>query len=415
MQRSIDIAIDIPDILLPFIESTDRFNVLYGGRGGAKSWTVAQILLIRASEKKLLILCTREVQNTIRDSVHKLLADTIDRLGLTPYYWIGKDTIIGKNGSKFIFRGLRHNISEIKSTEGVDICWTEEAQNVSRDSWDVLIPTIRKENSQFFICFNPDDPEAPVYQDFVINGMHGSRVVKINWDQNAMFPDVLKKQLEWDKKYNYEKYLHVWEGNVKSISDSCIFKGKFTIQDFEPPVDKEGNPIQLHYYYGADWGFSEDPTCLVRSYEYDECLWIDYEAYGVGVELDEIEQLFDSIPGSRDNQIIGDNQRPDTISYLRRKGFAIKSSRKGRNSIKDGIEHLKNYKKIIIHPRCKNTKYEFENYSYKQNPATGEILPIILDKDNHIIDSLRYSHEDNRKGIAKLQKKNIKNKSVIGW
>jgi phage terminase large subunit len=379
---------------------------MYGGRGGGKSWTVAQILLIRASKKKLLILCTREVQNTIKDSVHKLLSDTIDRLGLSPYYWIGKDTILGKNGSKFIFRGLKHNIQEIKSTEGVDICWTEEAQKVSRESWDVLIPTIRKEGSQFFITFNPDQENSPVYQDFVVNKMFGSKVVKINWNHNQMFPDALMEQMLWDKKYNYEKYLHIWEGNVKTISDDCIFKGHFTVEDFKTPED-------VHFIYGADWGFSVDPTVLVRAFVKDDTLWVDQEAWGVGVDLDEISQLFDSVPGSREHKIVADNSRPDTISYLNKQKWIIKPSKKGKDSIEDGIEYIKSFKNVVIHTRCKNAKYEFENYKYKRDRQTEEILPIILDKDNHIIDALRYALEDMRRGRNDKQSASKKDPSTL--
>jgi phage terminase large subunit len=318
---------------------------------------------------------------------------------LSEYFTIKRDEITAINGSKFIFKGLKHSVSEIKSLEGVDICWVEEAHNISRESLDVLLPTIRKDCSQIFIVYNPDSEQAPVHQDFVINEMYDSLVIKINYDENPFFPDTLRKLMEWDKQYNYEKYQHIWLGQVKAISDTCIFKGKFTVDTFDLPVNKEGEPIPVDFYFGSDWGFSVDPTTLVRCYMHDGNLYIDYEAYGVGVEFEEIPQLFDSIPGSRENIITADSARPDTISYIRNKGFHIKSARKGKNSIEDGIEFLKSFKKIIIHSRCKNTKYEFENYSYKRDKATDEILPIIVDKNNHIIDSLRYATERLRKGI----------------
>lgn len=410
-------AMDIafPEKLVPFVDSNRRFNVAYGGRGGAKSWAFSKIVILKAYQKKKLVLCTREVQNTIRDSVYKLLCDMIERLGLSSFFDISRDTIIGKNGSKFIFRGLKHNISEIKSMEGVDICWIEEGQNISRESLDVLVPTLRKEGSQFYICFNPDNENDPIYQDFVAEGMHNSLVVKINYNDNPFFPDVLLEQMEWEKKHNYDKFQHIWEGNVRSISDACIFKGKFTVESFEIPKDEKGNPIEVDFYYGADWGFSVDPAVLVRSFIYDDNLYVDYEAYGVGVDFDELPQLFDTIPESRNNKIVADNSRPDTISYVNKKGFVVRGSRKGKNSIKDGIEFIRKFKKVIIHPRCKNTKYEFESYSYKRDKITNEILPIIVDKDNHIIDALRYSLEDIRRGSSTMKVSEYSKTELLGW
>lgn len=391
------IKIDVPDKLLPYFESNYRYNVIYGGRGGSKSWTIALRLVTKAMNDKRLILCTREVQNTIKDSVHRLLSDTIEKYQWDNIFNVKRDEIVCKRtGSNFIFKGLSRNIWEIKSTEGIDDCWIEEAHSISRESLDILIPTVRKENSQFWITYNPDNDDDPVHHDFVIKGRPDAFVTKINYDENPFFPEVLRKEMEYDKKYNYDKYLHVWEGNTKSITDACIFKDKFTVQNFETSDN-------VHFYFGADWGFSNNPTVLIRCYVEDDYLWVDQEASGVGVELDEIEQLFDSIEESRCNKIIADNQRPDTISYLKRKGFIIKPCAKGQGSVEDGIEFMKKFKKIIIHERCKNAIYEFKSYSYKKDKHTDEILPIIIDKDNHVIDSIRYALEDMRKGLGRIK------------
>jgi phage terminase large subunit len=367
--------------------------VLYGGRGGAKSWGVAITLIIKALQKKRLILCTREIQRSIKDSVHKLLSDTINRMGLDPIFDIKKDYIQCKTGSKFIFKGLKHNITEVKSTEGIDICWTEEAQSISRDSWDILDPTVRKENSQIIITFNPDDENDPVYHEFITNGdLYGEdlTLININYNDNPFLSSVSRRKIELEKLYNYDKYLHIWKGEIKSVSDACIFKGKFTVHDFETPKDAE-------FFFGADWGFSQDPTVLIRCYEYDNELWIDYEAVGYGTKLKEIPQLFEFIPESRKNKIIADSSRPETIDFIKDKDFFIKPSKKGKDSIKEGIEFIKNFIKVNIHTRCKHTAYEFKSYSYKVDKHTNEILKIIIDKDNHCIDALRYSLEDLRK------------------
>jgi len=389
--------IDLAPKLVKFIGSNYRYNVMYGGRGGSKSWAIAVILLVKTLQSKCLVLCAREIQNTIKDSVHRLLRSTVARYEWDSLFTIKKDEIVcNRTGASFIFKGLSKNIQEIKSTEGIDHCWIEEAHSISRESLDVLIPTVRKENSQFWISYNPDNENDPIHHDFVVKTHPESLVENINYNDNPFFPKVLMREMEYDKEFNYDKYLHVWEGQIKKVTESCVFKDKFTVQNFET---RQG----VEYYYGADWGFSNDPTCLVRCYVHDGFLYIDYEAHGVGVELDEIEQLFDSVPEARKYKIVGDSSRPDTISYLNRKGFVIRPSRKGKNSIEDGIEFLKSFKKIIIHERCKNTIYEFKSYSYKKDKHTDEILPILIDKDNHIIDSLRYSTESLRKGISSVK------------
>lgn len=383
-----ELRIKLPEKLLPILESRHRYIVLYGGRGGAKSWATAITLLLRGYRDRLLILCTREVQNTIKDSVHRLLADTIGRLKLDAFYEIQKDCIIGRNGTRFIFKGLRHNIAEIKSTEGVDICWLEEAQAVSRESWGVLIPTIRREGSQFFVVFNPDQETDPTYKDFIISERENSLVIHVNYWDNPFFHAVLRKEMEWDKKNDYEKYLHVWEGRTRASSDAQVFRGKFTVEAFEAPEDAQ-------FYYGADWGFSQDPTALVRCFVNEKTLLIDYEAYGVGVDIDKTPEMFDAVPGARKSIITADSARPETISYMRKNGFPhIRSAKKGKGSVVDGVTLLRSFEKIIIHPRCQHTIDEFKLYSYKTDRITGEVLPVLEDRNNHCIDALRYSIEN---------------------
>lgn len=376
----------LPDKIHGFLnpDNQKRYNVLYGGRGGSKSWGVTIGLCSMAYQSPLLILCTREIQKTIKDSVHKLISDIIGWMGLDSFFSIQNDQIIGQNGSKFIFKGLRHNITEIKSTEGVDICWVEEAQSVSQGSWDVLSPTIRKENSKLFVTFNPDLEDDPTYKKFISVDRDDINRVFINYYDNPFFPEVLRREMEWDKKNDYEKYLHIWEGQPTSISNAQIFKGKYRVDSFETPDDAV-------FYFGADWGFSNDPATLVRSFVVDQTLYIDYEAYGVGVDIDELPQFFDSVPGSRNYKIYADSARPDTISYVKKKGFNIVPAKKGPGSIEDGIAFLRSFKEIVIHQRCKHAIDEFKLYSYKKDRLTDEILPIIVDKHNHIIDSIRYS------------------------
>lgn len=373
-----------------FLARPARYKVVYGGRGSAKSWSVARFLIGLGYQKKLRILCAREIQRSISDSVWKLLCEQIDEMGLGAFYLPTRDAIRGINGTEFIFKGLRTNPQEIKSMEGVDICWVEEAQAVSADSWDILIPTIRKPKSEIWITFNPLDATDPTYQKFVVNPPAGAMVRKINYTDNPYFPEVLRNEMEWLKSKDYQSYLHIWEGEVRKFSNALVFANYFRVEDFETPND-------ARFYHGADWGFANDPTTLVRCFIAGRRLYIDQEAWGIGVEIDKTPALFDTVDTVRRWPIKADSARPETISYMRRQGFNISAARKWPGSVEDGIEFLKTWD-IVIHPRCKHTIDEFNHYSYKVDCQTGDILPKIVDSWNHCIDALRYSCDGLIKG-----------------
>jgi phage terminase large subunit len=323
------------------------------------------------------------------------LCEQIEAIGLSGAYTITRDAIRCTSGTEFIFKGLRSNPQEIKSTEGIDICWVEEAAAVSADSWDILIPTVRKPNSEIWLTFNPLDESDPTYQRFVINAPDDAYVCKVNYDGNPAFPDVLKKEMEWLKARDYESYLHIWEGEVRKHSNAVIFAGRFRVEEFETPKD-------ARFYHGADWGFANDPTALVRCFIQDRTLYIDKEAWGVGVELDETPALFDIIETARKWPIKADNARPETISFMRRRGFNITAAKKWQGSVEDGVEFLKTFD-IVIHPRCRHMIDEMNHYSYKVDKQTGEILPIIVDAWNHLEDSLRYALSDMIRGRGQMQ------------
>ena len=365
-----------------------RYKVLYGGRGSGKSWAVARALIAIADFGRTRILCCREVQNSIKDSSYQILKDMAHRMGLANRFTF-KDAEIVHNGtgSRFIFSGLLRNENSIRSKEGIDICWVEEASSVSQTSWDVLSPTIRKDGSELWITFNPltvDDPTNV----FIENPPPGAFVRKVNYWDNPYFPEELRQQMEWDKANNYEKYLHIWEGYPLTISEAQVFKGRFTVESFDEDLCEKADRL----FYGADFGFARDPSTLVRCFIYERCLYVDYEAYGTGVEIDELPALYDSVPGSRKWPIKADSARPETISYLRsRAGFQISPATKWQGSVEDGVAYLKSFDKIVIHPRCQHTADEFKLYSYKVDKVTNEVLPVIVDKHNHIIDAIRYS------------------------
>lgn len=375
---------EIPEKLLFLLNKNARYKVAFGGRGSGKSWSVARSLILLALKEKHRILCTRQLQTSIKDSVHKLLCDSIDGLGFNKYFEITRDSIRCKNGSEFIFKGLQNQTNEIKSIEGIDYCWVEEAQSVSKDSWEILIPTIRKEGSEIWVTFNPDRDEDATYQRFIKNPPPDSITQLVNYNDNPWFPDVLRKEMEYDKEVDFGKYEHIWLGKTVIDTDAQIYHGKFELKEFETPE-------KTTFYYGVDWGFANDPTAIVRCFIQDQCLYIDYEAGGVGVEFEELPALFDSIPEIRRWDIRADNARPETISYMARKNYRIKACPKWKGSVEDGIEYVRSFRRIYVHTRCKHTYEEFKFYSYKQDKNTGDILPIVLDKDNHYLDALRYA------------------------
>lgn len=383
MREEIDLV--FPGKFKPLFKEI-RYKVFYGGRGGAKSWQFARALVLIASSQKKRILCVREYQNSIKDSVHKLLKDQIEILGLLEYFKVTDDSIKSTAGSEFLFKGLKKDIQSIKSTEGVDICWVEEAQTVSEDSWSVLIPTIRKEGSEIWISFNPDEEEDPTYKRFVTNPPDDCVSIHVNYTDNKYLPDTLFKEAEYLKRVDYDAYEHVWLGIPKKISNAVVFRGKYRVESFPDDLYLQADRM----FYGADFGFAEDPSTLIRFFMLGNKLYIEYEAYGVGVELDEMVQFYHSVPESKRWPIKGDNSRPETISYIRRQGFNIDAAAKWPGSVEDGIAYLRGFEEIIIHERCVHTAKEARLYSYKIDKKTNEVLPIIVDKHNHCWDAIRY-------------------------
>lgn len=216
----------------PFVDLYEpaRYKIYYGGRGGTKSWEFARALLVLGYQSSMRYLCCRELQTSIAESVHKLLEQQIERLGLQKFYNVTKTTIEGLNGTEFIFEGIKHNTNKIKSMEGIDICWVEEADKVSDESWNVLIPTIRKAGSEIWASFNTGFKYDPTYQRFIANPppeyMEGKRysvIKKVSWRDNPWFPDELRLEMQRLKESDYELYLHVWEGELKSLADGAIY------------------------------------------------------------------------------------------------------------------------------------------------------------------------------------------------
>jgi phage terminase large subunit len=369
-----------------------RYKVYWGGRGSAKSWAFAEALIRKAAALPLRILCVREYQSSIKYSSHKLLKDTIVRLGLQDWFTVTGEGITSKTGAEFIFKGLFNNEDGIRSTEGIDIVWCEEAHSISEMSWRSLMPTIRKNESEVWICFNMKTEDDATYRRFVANPRTDSIIHKVNYDSNPYFSKVLQKEMEDDKSLDYHLYEHIWLGFPLKISNSVILSGKYRAETIPELLHKQAERL----LFGADFGFAQDPSTLLRMFIINRTLYIEYEAYGTGVELDDMPEFYDSIPDARSWPIKADCARPETISYLRRKGFNISGADKWDGSVKDGVTHLRSFTEIVIDPRCIRTIEEMRLYSYKvdqkQLDQHGQpaVLPIIVDKWNHCIDAIRY-------------------------
>jgi phage terminase large subunit len=242
---------------LAFLFEPQRYKVCYGGRGGAKSWGIARALLILGAKSPLRILCAREFQTSIKDSVHKLLCDQIDSMGLTSFYEITDKSIRGKNGTEFFFVGLRNNVTNVKSIEGVDKCWVEEAQTVSKTSWNVLIPTIRKEGSEIWVSFNPELDTDETYQRFVLNSPDNCKVVKINWSDNPWFPETLRLEKDALRDRDIEAYNTVWEGLCRQTVDGAIFAREMQMAELEQRITRVGYDATKPVHAVFDLGWSD--------------------------------------------------------------------------------------------------------------------------------------------------------------
>lgn len=415
------LEIETPRKFLPFLDPA-RYKGAHGGRGSGKSHFFAEMLIERCKLKPgTRAACVREVQKSLKHSVKLLVEDKIRKFGLQGEFEILEAEIRTPGGGVIIFQGMQnHTADSIKSLEGFDIAWVEEAQSLSQRSLDLLRPTIRAPGSELWFTWNPNKPTDPV--DVLFRGEAAPKdatVVEVNADDNPWFPPELRADMDDDRERDYDKYLHVWRGAYNTNSEARVFKN-WVVREFETPKDAE-------FRFGADWGFATDPTVLIRGFVDGRKLYVDYEAWGSQVEIDHIPALFagddtqtpkrwenpkkfPGIPGSHKWIIRADSARPETISFVRRREFRIVPAIKGPGSLEDGVEFLKSFD-IIVHPRCVNTINELTYYSYKQDPLTEEILPVLEDKDNHTIDALRYALEALRR-VSKRPAPRAKNVPV---
>ncbi len=345
-------------------------------------------------------MCIREVQRTLRQSSKKLIESKIAKFGVGNRFKVLESEIRTPGNGIIIFEGLQNHTAEsIKSLEGFRVAWADEAQALSQNSLDILRPTLRND-AELWFSWNPKSEKDAV--DALFRGgppPPRSIIVEANWPDNPWFPADLREEMEYDRRRDPEKYAWIWGGQYQRISEARVFKN-WRIGELEIPPNARP-------YFGADWGFSVDPTVLVRGWIWDRTLYVDREIYKVGCEIDRTPALFDQIddervPDVRQWTIIADSARPETISYMQNHGYPkIEPARKGPGSVEDGVEFLKNYD-IVVNPECRHTTDELTLYSHKVDKRTNEVLPELEDKTNHVIDALRYAVEKVRRGYVPI-------------
>ena len=382
-----------------------RYKAFHGGRGSGKSHSVASALVIKGAEKPIRWLCTREIQKSIDASVKQLLEDKIKAHNLAHLYRTTTKHIHGTNGTIFHFSGMKNNPDAIKSMEGLDGAWYEEADKCSTASLRLLTPTLRKEGSELWFTWNRRLTTDPVDELF-LGGTPppNSLIEQVNYRDNPWFPDELRAEMEWMKERNYELYLHIWDGQPIQHTKAAVFQN-WRVEDIDIP--KGATPR-----FGADWGYSIDPTVLIKVYRLGKTLYIAEEVSATKCEIDDIPALFcgddkrgrwlnpkkhKGIKDADKYTIVADSSRPETISRLRRVyDLKVRGAKKGNDSIYEGIRFLQSHD-IIVNPNCPLTIFEMSKYRFKLDPLTGDVLPELEDKNNHTIDALRYALENDRK------------------
>lgn len=386
--------IEIPPKLIPAFEGNYRYRCSHGGRGSAKTRTFALMTAIRGYMAAMngqsgVILCAREYMNSLEESSMEEVKQAIRSVPwLNDFYELGEKYIRTKCRSvSYVFAGLRHNLDSIKSKARILIAWVDEAESVSEIAWTKLTPTVREAGSEIWVTWNPERDGSATDKRFRKNPPDNAIVVEMNYGDNPWFPSVLEEErLSDQERLDSATYAWIWEGAYLENSDKQVLANKYVVKSFPDDLWQKADRL----LFGADFGFAKDPNTLLRQFILNDCLYIEYEAYGIGVELDHMPAFYDKIPESRKWPIKADSARPETISYLKRQGFNISAAKKWQGSVEDGITHLRGFKQIIIHPRCKETAKEARLYSYKTDRITGEVLPVIEDKNNHCWDAVRY-------------------------
>jgi len=338
------------------------------------------------ANKDLQTVCIREIQRSLKFSSKKLLTSKIKSLGVGHLFEITLTEIrrIGGEGI-IIFEGMQdHTADSIKSLDGFDRSWCEEAQSLSHRSIELLVPTIRKPGSELWFVWNPEQPDNSVETLFQDNP--DAILIHVNYLENPWCPEEMTNLANWQQRVDYERYVHIWLGGYNTKSDAQVFTN-CRVDEFTPD-ESFGDPL-----YGLDFGFANDPSCFVRCWIKANTLYIDMDAGRVGLELDDTAKFFKQHDQWIERYVIrADSARPESISYLKRHGLPMMAGvKKWPGSVEDGVEYIKSFDEVVIHTSCKEMQEEARLYSYKVDKRTGDIQPVIKDDNNHRWDAVRYA------------------------
>lgn len=388
---------EIPKITRNFAKPA-RTRVFKGGRGSGKTRGLAKRSAIRIYQLAELgvegvFLASREHLNSLDESsLEEIKAAIRSEPWLLDYFEIGEKYVRTKNRRiSYAFAGLRHNLDSIKSKARIIGNWTDEAENVSEAAWRKLVNTLREEGdgwvAENWISYNPESPESATHKRFAAHPADDCIVTTVNWSDNPFFPKLLNASRLEDQRLRPETYEHVWEGAFLTLTEAQVFSGKFDVREFEPGTDWDGP------YQGLDFGFAQDPTAAIRCFIHGRTLWIRHEAGKTKLELDATSDfILGKIPGFAAHVTRADSARPESISYLSRHGLPrVTAAPKWSGSVEDGVEFIKSFERVVIHPDCQQTAREFRLYSYKVDKLSGDVKPDIVDAHNHFIDALRYA------------------------
>ena len=375
-----------------------RYKVYYGGRGAGKSHSAAKALLILGAKSQIRVLCAREYQTSIKDSVHKLLCDQIELMGLHGFYEITQSSIRAKNGTEFAFVGLKNNVANVKSYEGVDYCWVEEAQTVSRHSWNTLIPTIRKEGSEIWITFNPELETDETYQRFVVRPPEQAVVQKINWSDNPWFPEVLALEKDSLKSRDPSAYQTVWEGLCRLTVDGAIFANEMQVAELDDRITKVNyDPTKpVHAIFDLGWAdstaiwflqFVGMETRLIRYHEDSQKTISHYLAL-----MQTYGYMYDTLwlPHDAQNKTLASNGK-SIEEIVRSAGYKTRIIE--RTPVADSINAARTIFRNCWFDRenCYDGLQCLRHYRYDVDPETGQFSRQPLhDQYSHGADAFRY-------------------------
>lgn len=374
-----NLTIEIPMEYRRLFDKDWREAAVYGGRYSLKSHTVARYLLIRARLTKTRVACFREFQNSIADSSYQLLMDLIKQYHLTDFEATHNSIVNRLNGSDFIFKGLWNNEQSIKSIEGIDVAWVEEAQTVSEKSLEVLTPTVRKEGSQIIYTYNRLLEEDPVHNRLVIQGRPNTLIINVNYDiaiKHRMMPDVILREIEDDKEKRPALYKHKWLGEPYSLERKIYNDWAF--------VDEIPHEARLERY-GLDFGFTNDPSSLVAIYKFNDGWIIDELLYSTQLTNPKIASYILSLPKAL---VVADSAEPKSIAEIAAHGIMITGARKGKDSVLYGIQFVQD-QKISLTKNSVNTIKEYRNYLWMTD-NDGKIINEPIGINDHSMSAIRY-------------------------